>query len=83
MWTIRNTQVLLSAHEHRIAVRAADGCSNQDIGDDFGVCARTIEHHLTKVYRKLGIAGRNQLRAALRGYAAQFHRRTPAAIAGE
>jgi DNA-binding NarL/FixJ family response regulator len=60
----------LSAHEHRIAVRAADGWSNQDIGDDFDVCARTVEHHLTNVYRKLSIVGRNQLRAALRRYSA-------------
>jgi DNA-binding NarL/FixJ family response regulator len=76
MWTDEDPGVLLSAHEHRIAVRAADGCSNQGIGDDFGVCARTVEHHLTKVYRKLRIDGRNQLRAALRGYsAAQGNRR--------
>jgi DNA-binding CsgD family transcriptional regulator len=68
MWTDKDGGVLLSAHEHRIAVRAADGRSNQDIGDDFGVCARTVEHHLTKVYRKLRIDGRNQLRAALRRY---------------
>lgn len=76
MWTDDEPAVLLSAHEHRIAVRAADGCSNQDIGDDFGVCTRTVEHHLTKVYRKLRIAGRNQLRAALRRYSvAQANRR--------
>jgi DNA-binding NarL/FixJ family response regulator len=65
--------LLLSAHEHRIAVRAADGWSNQDIGDDFDVCARTVEHHLTNVYRKLSIVGRNQLRAALRRYSARQH----------
>lgn len=76
MWTIVGSRVRLSAHEHRIAVRAVDGHSNQDIGDDFGVCARTVEHHLTKVYRKLGIAGRDQLRAALRWYSAQDDRPT-------
>ncbi|TCO62006.1 helix-turn-helix domain-containing protein [Actinocrispum wychmicini] len=77
MLTVVDPPVLLSAHEHRIAVRAADGCSNQGIADDFDVCARTVEHHLTKVYRKLGIAGRNQLRAELRRYsAAGGNRRT-------
>jgi len=70
MSTTIGRPILLSAHEHRIAVRAADGWSNQDIGDDFDVCARTVEHHLTSVYRKLSIVGRNQLRAALRHYSA-------------
>ncbi|HYS40089.1 MAG TPA: helix-turn-helix transcriptional regulator [Pseudonocardiaceae bacterium] len=78
MSTTIGPPILLSAHEHRIAVRAADGWSNQDIGDDFDVCARTVEHHLTNVYRKLSIVGRNELRAALRRYSAiQPGRRSP------
>jgi DNA-binding NarL/FixJ family response regulator len=73
MTTMIGAPIQLSAHEHRIAVRAADGWSNQDIGDDFDVCSRTVEHHLTNVYRKLSIVGRNQLRAALRRYSANQH----------
>jgi DNA-binding NarL/FixJ family response regulator len=69
--SIQSPPELLSAHEHRIAELAAAGSSNQDIGDDFDVCARTVEHHLTKVYRKLRIAGRNDLRPALRCYSAR------------
>lgn len=60
----------LSAHEYRIALSAADGSSNQDIGDSLGVSSRAVEHHLTSAYRKLGIGGRGQLRQALRAYAA-------------
>jgi DNA-binding NarL/FixJ family response regulator len=76
--SIQSPPELLSAHEHRIAELAAAGSSNQDIGDDFDVCARTVEHHLTKVYRKLRIAGRDDLRPALRCYSArQEVRRNP------
>ncbi|WP_026425579.1 helix-turn-helix domain-containing protein [Actinokineospora inagensis] len=55
----------LSAHEHRIATMVADGASNRTIGDGLGVSTRAIEHHLTRVYRKLGISGRRQVSAAL------------------
>lgn len=64
----------LSAHEHRIAVLAAAGSSNRDIGDGLGVGARAVEHHLTSVYRKLSIGGRRQLRTALHAYARPGHR---------
>jgi DNA-binding CsgD family transcriptional regulator len=61
----------LSAHEYRIAVQAAVGVSNQAIGDGLGVSSRAVEHHLTSAYRKLEIHGRDQLRRALREYAAR------------
>ena len=56
----------LSAHENRIGHLAATGHSNRAIGDDLGVSARAIEHHLTRVYQKLGIRRRADLPAALR-----------------
>lgn len=72
----------LTAHEHRIAVLAADGRSNQDIGDRLCVGARAVEHHLTSVYRKLAIRGRRQLPTALVDHALVDHaglaRRAPA-----
>ena len=60
---------ILSAHEYRIALQAAVGSTNQDIGDTLGVSRRAVEHHLTSAYRKLGIRGRGQLRQAMRAYA--------------
>jgi DNA-binding NarL/FixJ family response regulator len=65
---VASATMTLSAHEHRIAVLAAGGCSNRTIGDRLDVCSRAVEHHLTSVYRKLEIGGRRQLPVALRGY---------------
>ncbi|GAA3659994.1 hypothetical protein GCM10022267_52640 [Lentzea roselyniae] len=46
---------------------AGEGCKmNREIADALFVQLRTVEIHLTKVYRKLGIDGRDQLAPALR-----------------
>jgi DNA-binding CsgD family transcriptional regulator len=58
---------VLDPYERRIAIMAAHGSSNRAIGDSLGVSSRAVEHHLTKIYRKLGMAGRAELRQALRG----------------
>jgi DNA-binding CsgD family transcriptional regulator len=50
---------------------AANGNSNRSIGDQLGVSARAVEHHLTKIYRKLGIDGRADLNRALLHYREQ------------
>ena len=55
----------LNPHEARIARLVAEGHSNRRIGEMLGVSARAVEHHLTRVYRKLHIAGRSQLSRAL------------------
>jgi DNA-binding NarL/FixJ family response regulator len=44
---------------------AADGWSNPEIAQALFVTRRTVEVHLTHAYRKLGIASRDQLAAAL------------------
>lgn len=49
----------------------AGGRSNQTVGDSLGVSTRAVEHHLTRVYRKLDIRGRAQLPAALAGKTAR------------
>ena len=52
---------LLSASELRIAA-AASGLNNRQIAQDHFVTMRTVEFHLTNVYRKLSIPGRDELR---------------------
>ncbi|USX53989.1 LuxR family transcriptional regulator [Lentzea sp. HUAS12] len=55
---------VLSASERRVVDLAAAGATNREIANALYVSLRTVEIHLTKAYRKLGISGRSQLRAA-------------------
>lgn len=51
----------LSDSEKRVAVLAACGYTNRDISSRLYITVSTVEQHLTRVYRKLKIGGRQQL----------------------
>ena len=55
----------LTASERRVAQLAAEELSNKDIAQALFVTVKTIEVHLSNVYRKLGIGSRRQLATAL------------------
>jgi DNA-binding CsgD family transcriptional regulator len=55
----------LTASERRIAEHASQGLSNREIAQTLFVTARTVEGHLTSVFRKLQIGSRDELAAAL------------------
>jgi DNA-binding CsgD family transcriptional regulator len=55
----------LTPGEQRVAELAATGQSNRQIADALFVTAKSVEWHLSNVYRKLDIRGRGQLTAAL------------------
>ncbi|ACU74002.1 transcriptional regulator, LuxR family [Catenulispora acidiphila DSM 44928] len=57
--------VELTEQERQIARRAREGRSNAEIGAELFLSARTIEWHLRKVFTKLGISSRKELRTAL------------------
>ena len=56
----------LTASEHRVALLAAVGRTNRAIARELFVTRRTVETHLTRAYRKLGIQGRSELGRVLR-----------------
>jgi class 3 adenylate cyclase/DNA-binding CsgD family transcriptional regulator len=51
----------LTAQELRIALQAAEGKTNRQIGATLFLSPKTVEFHLGRVYRKLGIASRAEL----------------------
>jgi DNA-binding CsgD family transcriptional regulator len=61
----------LTPSERRIADMAADGASNAEIAQALFVTVKTVEMHLTHIYRKLDISGRGGLTRALGESAAE------------
>jgi DNA-binding CsgD family transcriptional regulator len=55
----------LTSQELQIAEMAATGLSNREIGQKLYLSHRTVESHLYRIFRKLGITSRGQLRLAL------------------
>jgi DNA-binding CsgD family transcriptional regulator len=51
----------LSDAEQRVATLAACGYTNNQIAHKLFITVSTVEQHLTRVYRKLGVAGRAEL----------------------
>jgi DNA-binding CsgD family transcriptional regulator len=57
----------LTPQERQIALLARDGLSNPEVGARLFLSPRTVEWHLRKVFTKLAISSRKELREALRG----------------
>jgi DNA-binding CsgD family transcriptional regulator len=56
-----DTQFDLTPQEHHVATRAASGLTNAEIATQLFVTTSTIEFHLSRVFRKLGITSRKQI----------------------
>ena len=55
----------LTASERRVAELAGQGLTNREIAQTLFITARTVEGHLTSIFRKLQLDSRNELPAAL------------------
>jgi ATP/maltotriose-dependent transcriptional regulator MalT len=55
----------LTGREREVALLAAGGISSREIGQRLHLSTRTVDTHLARVYRKLGISGRTELAPAL------------------
>jgi DNA-binding CsgD family transcriptional regulator len=55
----------LTSRERDVARLAAEGRTSQQIGQQLTMSVRTVDNHLYRVYGKLEVKGRRELRAAL------------------
>jgi DNA-binding CsgD family transcriptional regulator len=58
----------LTPGERRTAELVAEGMTNREVAQALFVTQKTVEAHLARVFRKLGISSRVQLKAALAGH---------------
>ena len=51
----------LTMRELEIITEIAAGHSNREIGQHFSICERTVKHHLTSIFDKVGVSSRLEL----------------------
>jgi len=54
----------LTPQECQVILAVLTGSSNREVADELYVSVKTVETHLTRIYRKLGFRSRTQVIAA-------------------
>ncbi|MGW3226988.1 AAA family ATPase [Kitasatospora sp. NPDC001095] len=62
---VPGTRLDLTPQERRVALLAVSGLTNAEIASRLFITTSTVEFHLNKVFRKLGITSRRKIAAAL------------------
>lgn len=57
----------LTPRELRVALLVADGRTNPEVAAELFLSRKTVEHHLSQIYRKLGLRSRTELARELAG----------------
>lgn len=55
------TEYGLTRREVDIITKIASGRSNKEVGEEFAISERTVKHHLTNIFGKVGVSSRLQL----------------------
>jgi DNA-binding CsgD family transcriptional regulator len=58
---VRPEHAELTPHELQVALMVAQGRTNREVAGALFVAPKTVEHHLSAIYRKLGIRRRGEL----------------------
>jgi two-component system nitrate/nitrite response regulator NarL len=51
----------LTPRETEIVDKIAQGNSNREVGQAFSICEKTVKHHLTRIFAKVGVSSRLEL----------------------
>ena len=55
----------LTSQETRVAILVGQGLTNREVAAALFVSPKTVEHHLSNVYRKRGLRSRSELARAI------------------
>ena len=59
---------MLTASELPVARLVAKGRTNKEVATELYVSVKTVEHHLSNIYMKLGVASRRELARELASF---------------